>query len=104
MLNFKRAIPRGISIEPTHNGGFFVTTGCCRLCFADANSLCAGLREYLENPDLFEKQYHEMCQDVPQREGGLVDERYPADRPDEPTREAQPAPLQGRGFNHHANA
>lgn len=60
MVEFKTAMPREINIRPTANGGFIVQTGCCTLCFADNQSLVAGLRQYLDDPEGHEKRYNEM--------------------------------------------
>ena len=56
-MEFKLAIPRDIVISPSHNNGFTVTTGCCRLVFADRAELIAALGEYLADPDGHEKKY-----------------------------------------------
>ena len=59
-MEFKKAIPRAISIEPTANGGFIVTTGCCVMSFGNAATLVEAMDQYLADPEGHEKRYNEM--------------------------------------------
>lgn len=59
-MEFKKAIPRTITIEPTANGGFIVTAGCCTLCFGNTARMVEAMDEYLSDPEGHEKRYNEM--------------------------------------------
>ena len=59
-MEFKKAIPREVVIQPTHNGGFIVHTGCCQLAFSEPEDLLTALRQYLIDPEKAEKSYNEL--------------------------------------------
>jgi len=55
-----KACPHEIHIVPTDNFGFIAEIGCSRLVFDGRKSLISGLREYLSNPDGWEKKHDDM--------------------------------------------
>ena len=56
-MKFKKAIPYGINIEATINGGFIVTFGCVKLAYGDLKGLRKDLDEYLADPGKVAEEY-----------------------------------------------
>ncbi len=56
-MKLGKVINYRIIIEPTANFGFSVKVGCCELAFEDKTSLIDGLKDYLDDPEIHEKQY-----------------------------------------------
>ena len=54
---FKKAIPYGVSITPSHNGGFLVEVGCVNLVYEFIPELLDDLRQYLEDPGRMVRKY-----------------------------------------------
>ena len=68
-MEFKKAIPYGIRIDPTINGGFIVTIGCSvTLAYGDLKQLRKASEEYFADPEKVEKEYskarHEQMPEV----------------------------------------
>lgn len=59
-MKFKRAMKHTIVIEPSANGGFHVSIGCCHLTYTDPSEMVQDLRRFLENPELVEREYLEL--------------------------------------------
>jgi len=57
-MKIKKAIPRSIIIEPSHNGGFVVKTGCAVFAFVNKEGLIGSLDEYLRDPKKMETDYN----------------------------------------------
>ena len=60
-MKFGRAIPYGITIEPTANMGFAVHVGCCHVVFTEKNLMLDALAEYLADPKGMEREYNRNC-------------------------------------------
>lgn len=59
-MKLGRFIKYDIVIQASANNGFIARVGCATLVFADDESLLAGLREYLDDPDGHEKEYNRL--------------------------------------------
>lgn len=57
-MKFEKAIPYGIKIEPTINGGFIVSVGCSvTLAFGDLKQLRKASEEYFADPKKVHEEY-----------------------------------------------
>ena len=59
-MKLGKAIKHNIIIEPTMNGGFYVTIGCGRFAFSNKKDLSAAIIEYLKNPEFLEEEYNKV--------------------------------------------
>lgn len=69
-MEFKRAIPYRITIDPTINGGFIVEVGCVKVAYASPEALIKDLAEYLKNPVEVEKEYKKSIKSLSQVQVG----------------------------------
>ena len=92
-MKFEKAMNHTITIEASHNGGYLVNVGCCRLVYADRTSLIADFADFIEDPKGVEEKYYRFC-------GNDVEgtERQPDCQPDPPSR-GLTAGRFGRGLN-----
>jgi len=64
-MKFKKVLNNGdIVISSSHNGGFIVSVGCCTLVYSNADDLTTDLKDYLANPEDFEKGCTNAIQQV----------------------------------------
>jgi len=74
-MKIGKTINYDINIRPTANMGFIVKVGCGRFAFSCADDVLTALREYLGNPDKFEKEYNSLgCEPTAPRNGRKEDE------------------------------
>ena len=59
-MKLRKLIRHKIIIEASANEGFIVKVGCGIFVFAGKKSLIAGIEEYLDNPEKWEKEYNEI--------------------------------------------
>ncbi len=54
----KKLFNHDITIQPTANAGLVVRMGCATLCYTSLNAFQSDLKEYLADPDKWEKEYN----------------------------------------------
>lgn len=62
MSELGKACQHKITIEPSHNKGFYVRIGCAILAFHSKDALISALERYLRDPEQWEKEYNKACQ------------------------------------------
>ena len=75
-IEFKKAIPYDITIQPSSNNGYIVKVGCSISVFTNKADLIETLAEYINNPHKIEKVYNNMNRDEPE-----VDREMSPNRP-----------------------
>lgn len=65
MMILGRAIKHTIEIRPSSNMGFLVYIGCGMFVADSKVSLIAQLERYLDNPEMYEKEYAKECNEEP---------------------------------------
>jgi len=68
-MKFKRIGNKDIIIRSSHNEGFIVSVECCTLVYADIDKLVTDLKDYLTNPEDFEKAYAKLQASLPLADG-----------------------------------
>ena len=58
-MNFGKVFEHEIVIQPSSNNGFVVRVGCGLFVYNSLRSMLKDLREYLSDPQKFEKEYNE---------------------------------------------
>lgn len=80
-LKIGKAIDYDILISPSSNFGFIVKVGCGRFIAASIDDLLDGLKQFLQMPDVFMKEYNGISSSGPLPDGVDVP---PTMRPEQP--------------------
>ena len=87
-MELGKIIKHDIYISPSSNMGFIVKIGCADFVATNSNDLLGDLKEYLAEPDKWEKEFDKKCagsvvrrddaREVPSHLNNVVEQEQPA--------------------------